>query len=205
MERMPPRAEDLAVCLRRGVVAVAAAAALAVSACAAPGGGATTAPTTQALATTVPETAAPPTASGESLQLILANDTTLGSYVTGRDGKSLYIFTKDHDDTSTCNGDCAASWPPATVTMADDANAGTGVTGTLGTITRDDGSMQLTLGGHPVYYFGGDKAAGDTNGQGVGEVWFLAGPDGAGLGMGGGAVTDGPKVTPCPPADRTCY
>ena len=89
--------------------------------------------------------------------------------------------------------------------MADDATAGTGVTGALGTITRDDGTMQVTLGGTPLYYFGADKAAGDTNGQGLGEVWFLAGPDGTGLGMGGAAATDGPKVTPCPPADRTCY
>ena len=83
MERMPSRSVELALRVRRGVVAVAAAAVFAVSACAAPGGGATTAPATQAAA---PATAAPGTASGESLQLVLGNDATLGSYITGRDG-----------------------------------------------------------------------------------------------------------------------
>ena len=201
MERMPSRTDDLALRLRRGIVAVAVAASLGVSACAAPGGGATTAPRTQAVTSAGAPSTAPGTASGESLQLAVANDATLGSYVTGRDGMALYIFTKDHDDASTCNAECAAKWPPVTVTMADDATAGTGVTGALGTITRDDGTMQLTLGGHPLYYFANDKAAGDTNGQGIGEVWFLAGPDGSGLGMGG----DGPAKTPCPPGDRSCY
>lgn len=195
MERMPSRTRDLAVRLRRGVVAVAAAAAIAVSACAAPGGGATTAPATQA-----PATAAPGTASGASLRLELGADPKLGTYLRGRDGRSLYIFTKDHDTVSTCNGDCAASWPPVIVTMSDDATPGEGVTGALGTITRDDGSLQLTVDGHPVYYFGGDKAKGDVNGQGIGEVWFLAGPDGAGLGMDAGA---NPSPTAC--GGRYCY
>ena len=73
--------------------------------------------------------------------------------MAGKDGKSLYVFTPDTGTSSNCNDDCAANWPPLTVTMADDVAAGTGVTGTLGTITRADGSLQVTLGGHPLYYF----------------------------------------------------
>ena len=202
MERMPSRAEDLAARLRLGVVAVAAAAAIAVSACAAPGGGATAAPPTQGSATAAPPSTAPGTASGESRSLTVAQDATLGAYVAGENGMALYIFKPDTGTASNCNDDCAAKWPPLTVEMATDVTAGTGVTGTLGTITRADGSMQVTLGGHPLYYFAGDKAAGEVNGQGLNDVWFVAGPDGAGVAMDGGG---GVAKTPCPPADRTCY
>ena len=195
MERMPQRTWGLAASLRRGAVAVAAVAALVVSACAAPGGGATTAPSTSG------------PAAGGGVTLQVAQDATLGSYVTGADGKTLYIFTPDTTTASNCNDDCAKNWPPLTVAAATDATAGTGVTGPLGTITRNDGSMQVTLGGHPLYYFANDQAAGDVNGQGLNSVWYAAGPDGNGLGMNAGpaATPSGAESTPCPPADRTCY
>jgi predicted lipoprotein with Yx(FWY)xxD motif len=203
MERMPQRTEDLAVRLRRGVVAVAAVAALAVSACAAPGGGATNAPAAPGTATMAPGS---PAAGG--VTLALASDATLGSFVTGANGMSLYIFTPDSGTTSACVDKCAASWPPLTVANAADAQAGTGVTGEIGTITRADGTLQVTLGGHPLYYFANDKAAGDLNGQGLNDKWYAAGPDGAGLGMTVGpapADSGAPEKTPCAPADRSCY
>ena len=202
MERMPHRTEDLALRLRRGVVAVAAAAAIAVSGCASPGGGATSGPATAAPGATALGTAAPGSAAAAGLTLDLADDATLGSYVTGKDGMTLYIFTPDTATTSTCVDQCAANWPPLTVSAAGDASAGSGVTGAVGTITRADGTLQVTLGGHPLYYFANDKAAGDVNGQGLNDKWYAAGPDGAGLGMTAGG---GDKKTPCPPADRTCY
>ena len=201
MERMPQRTEDLALRLRRSVVAVAAATAFVVGACAAPGGGATTAPATPPAVTA----GAPATASAAAVTLAVAQDATLGAYVTGKDGKALYIFTPDTGTSSSCNDDCAVNWPPLTVTMADDVAAGAGVTGELGAITRADGSMQITLGGKPLYYFKNDQAAGDVNGQGLNDVWYLAAPDGTGLGMGGAGASDAPEKTPCPPADRTCY
>ena len=200
MERMPPRTEDLAVRLRRSAVAVAAATAFVVGACAAPGGGATAAPATQAPVTGAPASAAPGTASGGSLSLTVAQDATLGSYVTGADGMALYVFTKDAEGTSNCKDECATNWPPLTVTMSDDAAPGAGVTGELGTITRADGSMQVTLAGHPLYYFKGDQAAGDVNGQGLNDVWYLAAPDGSGVGM---AAGPGPSPSKC--SGRTCY
>ena len=194
MERMPQRTEDLAVRLRRSVVAVAAAAAFAVGACAAPGGGATD-----------DLTDAEPTVSTAELTLEVSQDDTLGAYVVGKDGKSLYIFTPDTGSTSSCNDECAANWPPLIADSAADVDAGEGVTGTLGTITRADGSLQITLGGKPLYYFKGDQADGDINGQGLNDVWYVAGPDGNGLGMGGAVASSPPEKTPCPPADRTCY
>jgi len=202
MERMPQRTEDLALRLRRGVLAVAAAAAVVVSACGSPGGGATTAPATVGPATAAPSTAAPGSPAAAGVTLALAEDATLGSFVTGANGMTLYIFTPDTATSSACVDQCATSWPPLTVAAAGDAAAGTGVTGEIGTITRADGTLQVTLGGHPLYYFANDKAAGDVNGQGLNDKWYAAGPDGAGLGMTSGG---GDKKTPCPPGDRTCY
>ncbi len=92
---------------------------------------------------------------------------------------SLYLFTNDTQDsgTSTCTGECLAEWPALT-TEADPA-AGDGADATLlGTITRDDGSTQVTYNGWPLYYFADDTAAGDTNGQGLEGVWFLVSPAG---------------------------
>ena len=163
-----------------------------IAACAG-GGAATTAPATTTPATPPPATAAvtaaPATQAASGLTLALATNATLGSYVTGANGMSLYIFTKDTGSTSACTGGCADNWPALTVTALTDVTAGTGVTGTLGTITGADGKLQVTLGGHPLYYFKNDAAAGDVNGQGLNDVWYLAGADGAGLGMNGAAAT----------------
>ena len=195
MERMPQRTEDLAARLRRSVVAVAAATAFVVGACAAPGGGASTAPTT----------VSEPSGAPAELTLELMTDDALGAYVVGMDGKSLYIFTPDTGSTSSCNDECAVNWPPLTADTAADVAAGEGVTGAVGTITRADGSLQITLGGKPLYYFKGDQADGDVNGQGLNDVWYLAAPDGTGIGMGPSGASAPPETTPCPPADRTCY
>jgi predicted lipoprotein with Yx(FWY)xxD motif len=163
---------------RIGALALVAVAAL-FAACAAPGG-VTTAPITAAPATTTPATGAPATsAPATGLALQVRTDPEFGAVVTGKDGMSLYVFAKDTTvGQSACNGDCATNWPPLTVSAASDATAGTGVSGALATITRADGSLQLTLGGKPLYYFKGDAAAGDTNGQGLNDVWYLATPTG---------------------------
>ena len=92
---------------------------------------------------------------------------------------SLYLFTNDTQDSgaSTCADDCLAAWPAL---LSDgDPVAGEGVDAALlGTITRDDGTTQVTYNGWPLYYYAEDTAAGDTNGQGVGDVWFLVTPEG---------------------------
>ncbi len=194
MKRMLQRTEDLAARLRRSVVAVGAATALVVGACAAPGGGSMTAPATP-----------PATASVAALTLQVAQDATLGAYVAGKDGKALYIFAPDTGAASNCNDDCAVNWPPLTAAAASDVAAGAGVIGAVGTITRADGSLQITLGGKPLYYFKNDQAAGDVKGQGLNDVWYLAGPDGNGVGMAGSGSSAPPEATPCPPADRSCY
>jgi len=114
-------------------------------------------------------------AAGGAVTLAIANDSKLGDYVTGADGMALYVFLPDKGkDTSQCNGDCAGNWPPLTVASAADVTAGAGVTGQLGTVTRDDGTLQVTLGGAPLYYYVADQQAGDVKGQDVNDVWYLA-------------------------------
>jgi predicted lipoprotein with Yx(FWY)xxD motif len=90
--------------------------------------------------------------------------------LTDSKGFTLYWFVPDTSTTSKCNGQCAKFWPP----LKGPETAGSGVTGTLGTITRSDGSTQATWNGHPLYTFIEDKAPGQAKGNGLnlsGGVW----------------------------------
>jgi predicted lipoprotein with Yx(FWY)xxD motif len=115
-------------------------------------------------------------ASGEGATVNMTEDATLGAILVGPDGLTLYTFTNDTpgSGTSACSGGCATNWPPLTVDG--EPSAGDGVTGALATIERDDGTTQVTYDGAPLYYFAGDSAPGDTNGEGVGNIWFVATP-----------------------------
>jgi predicted lipoprotein with Yx(FWY)xxD motif len=96
--------------------------------------------------------------------------------VAGSNGMTLYTFTSDvaGSGKSACSGNCLVIWPPLTVQAGTAPTAGSGVTGTLGTITRDDGSTQVTYNGLPLYFYGGDKSPGDTSGNYPG--WNLVTP-----------------------------
>ena len=103
--------------------------------------------------------------------------TGLGEVLVDAKGRTLYVFTKDKGDQSVCSGKCAVAWPALTVTGA--ATPGTGVEASLlSTSKQANGSSQVTYGGKPLYYFAGDAKPGDTNGQGVGDVWFAVTADG---------------------------
>ena len=169
-----------------------------VAACSNAGGGGTTTnpPASQMPAATTVATPAGTAAAPADLTLELATDAELGDYVAGADGLALYVFLPDEGDTSACNGECAANWPPLTGDVA----AGQGVTGELGTITRDDGTTQVTLAGAPLYYFIGDEAAGDVKGQGLQDVWYLASAEGTPVGD-----EDEPPAEKTPCAGRGCY
>ena len=100
---------------------------------------------------------------------------TLGDILVDGEGRTLYAFTKDQGDQSACSGQCASNWPALT----GPATAGTGAQAALlSTAMQTNGSAQVTYGGKPLYYFAGDAKAGDTNGQGVGGVWFAVTADG---------------------------
>ncbi|MCC7445997.1 MAG: hypothetical protein IT324_01210 [Anaerolineae bacterium] len=101
----------------------------------------------------------------------------LGNILVGPTGMSLYMFTKDTPDTSTCYDQCAQNWPPLTVKSADELVPGINLPGKFGTATRKDGALQVTYNGMPLYYWKDDKAPGDTLGEGVGKVWFTIAPE----------------------------
>ncbi|WP_336645995.1 COG4315 family predicted lipoprotein [Microbacterium sp. USHLN186] len=119
--------------------------------------------------------ASEPAASGADLMVA---ETSVGEVVVDADGMTVYMFDKDTQgtDTSACTGVCLQNWPP--LIAAGDEPHGDGVTGDLGTIETADGKMQVTLNGWPLYYFAGDSAAGDVNGQGVNDVWWVLSPAG---------------------------
>jgi predicted lipoprotein with Yx(FWY)xxD motif len=99
-----------------------------------------------------------------------------GPFLTGTGGMTLYTFKNDSAGRSACTGGCATNWPPFVVADATTVTPPAGASGTFATITRDDGSLQVTYNGRPLYFFAGDSAPGDTAGQGVGGVWFVAAP-----------------------------
>ncbi len=101
----------------------------------------------------------------------------LGNILVGPNGMTLYLFTQDSAGESVCYGDCASAWPPLLV--EGEPTAGSGVTADLGTITRRNGSIQVTVDGQPLYYYTPDQQPGDVTGQGVGGVWFVVAPDGS--------------------------
>lgn len=103
----------------------------------------------------------------------------MGTYLTAANGRSLYLFAGDSGKQSACNGVCATNWPPLIGAAAQTSGAANDAE--TGTITRSDGSTQITYGGHPLYYYAGDSKAGDTNGQGLdanGAKWWLVAPTG---------------------------
>ena len=93
--------------------------------------------------------------------------------VTGQ-GMTLYLYTPDKKNQSTCTGDCAKFWPPLLLPAGTVAPASmTGVPGVFGAATRTDGSKQLTYDGAPLYTFVKDTKPGDMNGQGAGGTWWV--------------------------------
>ncbi len=102
---------------------------------------------------------------------------SLGSILVDGNGMTLYLYIMDGTNSSTCYGSCAAVWPP--FLTGGTPTAGSGVNASLlGTITRNDGSIQVTYNGHPLYYFARDRVPGDINGENVQDVWFAVTPQG---------------------------
>jgi predicted lipoprotein with Yx(FWY)xxD motif len=94
---------------------------------------------------------------------------------------TVYMFEGDKSGASSCSGACASVWPPVTTSGAATV-AGTASSADLGTVTRADGTTQVTYKGHPLYFFAKDKDAGDAYGQGVhgfGSDWYVLKPSGS--------------------------
>lgn len=116
-------------------------------------------------------------AQDESMATIsVGENDELGSFLVGADGMTLYIFTRDPLGESVCVDGCAESWPPLIVESEDDLTVEDGIPGVFGTVERADGTLNVTYNGLPLYYFARDEAAGDTNGQARGNVWWVVAP-----------------------------
>ncbi len=119
-------------------------------------------------------TAASAAAGGDATVATTVSD--LGTILTDAEGMTIYFFANDEEGVSNCTDDCLANWPP--VEVEGEPTGTDGVTADLGTMTRDDGTTQLTVNGYPAYLFANDSAPGDITGQGVGEIWWVFGADG---------------------------
>jgi predicted lipoprotein with Yx(FWY)xxD motif len=123
---------------------------------------------------------ASPSTSGDAAgggAAVTVQETSLGEVLVGEDGMTLYGFTNDTDGTPTCVDGCAEAWPAATV---DSAELPAGLDADVfSVVERPDGTFQLKAGEWPLYFFSGDAAAGDVNGQGVGGIWFVVAEDGS--------------------------
>lgn len=100
----------------------------------------------------------------------------LGDFLVAPSGMTLYMFSNDTDGVSNCSGDCATAWPPYTVFEDTRLTAPEGVEGKLGTIARENGVLQVTYNGIPLYLWQNDAAVSDTTGQGVNDVWWVVAP-----------------------------
>jgi predicted lipoprotein with Yx(FWY)xxD motif len=99
-----------------------------------------------------------------------------GAFLVDAEGHTLYLFDKDENGESYCNGACAAVWPPFESSSQPRASAGVDA-GALGRIKRDDGDMQVTYRGHPLYYYAADASTpGKVTGESVdqfGAEWYV--------------------------------
>ncbi|HVW43778.1 MAG TPA: SCO0930 family lipoprotein [Amycolatopsis sp.] len=123
---------------------------------------------------------------GGTVKLTAATVGDLGQVLTDADGFTLYRFDKDtaKPPRSNCDGDCATAWPPVLATGSVEVD---GVDAKLvGTVTRSDGSRQVTVAGWPVYRYAKDSGPGAATGQGVNGTWAAVTPAG---GKAGAAAT----------------
>jgi predicted lipoprotein with Yx(FWY)xxD motif len=142
---------------------------------------------------------------GTAQGTIITTSNPLGTIVATTDGRTAYAFLKDVGQPQpTCNGECATNWPP--VLVEGSPSVGSGLENArLGTVARADGKNQVTYNGMPLYTFSGDTKAGDANGQGVGQVWYVVDPQGNPIGApaGGAATPAAAPVTTAPAPQAT--
>jgi predicted lipoprotein with Yx(FWY)xxD motif len=123
----------------------------------------------------------------------VANNSQLGRILVDSQGRTLYMFAKDMNGTSSCSGQCATFWPP--VVAKGKPTAGGGVTASmLGTTKGSGGTMQVTYAGHPLYTYAGDTGPGQAKGNGLtnfGGLWSAVTTSGSATPSGGSSSGGG--------------
>lgn len=107
---------------------------------------------------------------------MLGGNDELGTFLVDAEGTTLYTFDNDEPGVSNCTESCLANWPPLLLGEGEAASLAHGVPGLIGFIAFGEEDRQVTYNGMPLYYFVGDADAGMTNGQGIGDVWWVASP-----------------------------
>jgi predicted lipoprotein with Yx(FWY)xxD motif len=176
-----------AIRIRVGGLAAVAAVIVVVAGCgssSSTSSNAAAAPPASSSSTAASSAATPASAKGVTVTLTKGAQ---GSYLAGASGRALYLWVADAKGKSSCSGACAGAWPPLTGTAKPAAGPGVNAAD-LGTISRSDGTKQVTYNGHPLYYFVSDPHSGTTKGQGsdsFGAKWWLVAPSGAAITSGG--------------------
>jgi predicted lipoprotein with Yx(FWY)xxD motif len=125
----------------------------------------------------------PSTAAAATAATLGVGKTGLGNVLVNSAGHTLYLFEKDQNGRSACEGTCAGYWPPLISKGQPMALRGLNQA-LVGTTARADGTKQVTYAGHPVYMFVQDAKAGQTNGEGLtdfGGAWDALSPSGASI------------------------
>ena len=130
---------------------------------------------TKSTTTSLPPVAKPPPNAEEGTVFVsLGSAAGLGQVLVDSEGHTLYAFSGDSAKSATCEGACAKAWPPLLAEQGEPHPSNGAAAARLGTVTRADGSRQVTYAGHPLYSFGGDKQPGEANGNGsaaFGGTW----------------------------------
>jgi len=118
-------------------------------------------------------------AGSAAVATIALADTPKGKVIVDGEGRTLYLFTPDESAKKpTCYDTCAGQWP-ALVSPGGTPTVGAGLDQSKVTIVdRTDGQKQVQYGNYPLYYFAGDSKAGDLNGEGLGNKWYVISADG---------------------------
>jgi len=134
---------------------------------------------------------------------IRVGSTDMGQVLVAPSGLTLYAFSADSPSDIVCQAACLSIWPPLDVAAGAEPTAGHGPKGSLGTVTRPDGTRQVTYNGLLLYTYAGDSAAGQTNGQGIAEqygsvkgTWFVVTPASTGPPSPSAVTTTSPRGAP---------
>ncbi len=121
-------------------------------------------PTQEMMATVTPMVSIVPAATNVTME---KTNSAKVSYLTDLKGMTLYTFDNDQPSVSNCSGSCMTIWPPYKATSK------TTTQSYMGIFTRQDGSIQYSWMGKPLYHYSKDAKAGDMLGDGVGGIWHI--------------------------------
>jgi predicted lipoprotein with Yx(FWY)xxD motif len=153
-----------------------------------------------------PSSSAAAASGGSGSTVITTVSSSAGTFLATSAGHAVYLWSKDGSGMSACTGACAGAWPPVTTTGTVTASGGA-KSSDVSTITRSDGTKQVTYDGHPLYFFAGDSGPGMASGQGndsFGAKWWLVSPSGSDVTAAVSSFTKGGSGTsPAPAATPT--